>query len=312
MNLVLIIVLLVVLAVFAAMTAIFRWLAWTREVEERLAESFKPVAAEISGRKAVADSFNNRLRRLSFGEQIERQLTAADSNLSVGEFVMLRVGFALGGFVGGWLIAGQPVAGIPLAILGWMLPSYQLRRKQSKRAKEFGNQLPDMLSMLVGSLRAGYGLLHAISVVEDEMPAPIGPEFGRALKETALGFSIGDALDRLVERVQNDDLALIVTAIHIQNEVGGSLAEVLETITNTIRERIQLKGEVRALTAQARITGSVLTGLPFLVGTVLMLLNPEYIMEIFQPGWPLLIPASAVVMVILGNILMRKLTQIEY
>ena len=312
MNLVLIIVLLVVLAVFAAMTAIFRWLAWTREVEERLAESFKPVAAEISGRKAVADSFNNRLRRLSFGEQIERQLTAADSNLSVGEFVMLRVGFALGGFVGGWLIAGQPVAGIPLAILGWMLPSFQLRRKQSKRAKEFGNQLPDMLSMLVGSLRAGYGLLHAISVVEDEMPSPIGPEFGRALKETALGFSIGDALDRLVERVQNDDLALIVTAIHIQNEVGGSLAEVLETITKTVRERIQLKGEVRALTAQARITGSVLTGLPFLVGTVLMLLNPDYIMEIFQPGWPLLIPASAVVMVILGNILMRKLTQIEY
>lgn len=312
MNPVLIIVLLVVLAVFAAMAAIFRWLAWTREVEERLAESFKPVAAEISGRKAVADGFNNRLRRLSFGERIERQLTAADSNLSVGEFLMLRVGFALGGFAGGWLIAGQPAAGIPLAIVGWMLPSFQLRRKQSKRAKEFGNQLPDMLSMLVGSLRAGYGLLHAISVVEDEMPTPIGPEFGRVLKETALGFSIGDALDRLVDRVQNDDLALIVTAIHIQNEVGGSLAEVLETITKTIRERIQLKGEVRALTAQARITGSVLTGLPFLVGTVLMLLNPEYVMEIFKPGWPLLIPASAVVMVILGNILMRKLTQIEY
>ncbi len=86
-----------------------------------------------------------------------------------------------------------------------------------------------MLSMLVGSLRIGYGLLHAISVVKDEMPAPIGPEFGR-VRETALGFSIGDALDHLVERVQNDDLALIVTAIHIQNEVGGSLAEVLETI----------------------------------------------------------------------------------
>ncbi len=132
------------------------------------------------------------------------------------------------------------------------------------------------------------------------------------LRETALGFSIGDALDHLVERVQNDDLALIVTAIHIQNEVGGSLAEVLETISQTIRERIQLKGEVNALTAQARITGSILTALPFLVGTALMLLNPEYMMGIFQPGWPLIIPTAAVIMVIFGNILMRKLTQIEY
>ncbi len=312
MNPILIIVLLVVLAIFAAMTAIFRWLAWTREVEERLAESFKPVAAEISGRKAMASGLNNRLRGLAFGERIERQLAAADSNLSVGEFVLLRVGLGLAGMVAGWVITGRPIAGVPLLALGWMLPGLQLSRKQSKRAKDFGNQLPDMLTMLVGSFRAGYGLLHAISVVKDEMPSPIGPEFGRVLKETALGFSIGDALDRLVERVDNDDLELIVTAVHIQNEVGGSLAEVLETISSTIRERIQLKGEVRALTAQARITGSVLTGLPILVGMVLMLINPDYMMGIFQPGWPLLIPVSAVIMVIIGNVLMRKLTKIEY
>ncbi|MDI9548508.1 MAG: type II secretion system F family protein [Chloroflexota bacterium] len=312
MNPVLLIVLLIILAVMAAMIAIYRWLAWTREVEERLAESFKPVAAEVRNRRTMAAGLDSRLRRLSFAERLERQLAAADSNLSVSEFVMLRIGLALAGFLAGWVIAGVPAAGVPLLILGWLLPSFQLRRKQAKRNKDFGNQLPDMLSMLVGSLRAGYGLLHAISVVKDEMPAPIGPEFGRVLRETALGFSIGDALDHLVERVQNDDLALIVTAIHIQNEVGGSLAEVLETISQTIRERIQLKGEVNALTAQARITGSILTALPFLVGTALMLLNPEYMMGIFQPGWPLIIPTAAVIMVIFGNILMRKLTQIEY
>ena len=132
------------------------------------------------------------------------------------------------------------------------------------------------------------------------------------MKETALGYSIGDALDHLVNRVENEDLDMIVTAIHIQSEVGGSLADVLETIAATIRERIQLKGEVRAMTAQQSITGTVLSGLPFVVGTALMLVNPEYMMALFQPGWILAVPAAAVVMVIIGNIMMRKMTKIAY
>jgi tight adherence protein B len=144
------------------------------------------------------------------------------------------------------------------------------------------------------------------------MPVPIGPEFGRVVKETALGYSIGDALDHLVARVENEDMDMIVTAIHVQTEVGGSLADVLESITATIRERIQLKGEVRAMTAQQRITGTVLTGLPFVVGTMLMLMNPAYMMPLFQPGWILVLPASAVVMVLIGNMLMRSMTKIEF
>jgi tight adherence protein B len=192
-----------------------------------------------------------------------------------------------------------------------MGPGIWLQTKKNRRAKAFGSQLPDMLTMLTGSLRAGYGLLYAISVVEKEMPEPIATEFGRVVRETALGYSLGDALDHLVERVQNDDLELIVTAVHIQSEVGGSLADVLDTISRTIRERIQLKGQIRAITSQQTMTGTVLSALPFVMGTLLFLLSPDYMSGILQPGWPMLLPISAAVMVVLGNIVMKQVTKIE-
>jgi tight adherence protein B len=311
MNWVLLIAAMVMLAVYAAMVGVYRWLGWTRQVEERLTGSLAPVEAEMGNRRVLRDRLDSRLRRLSFAERLERQLVAADSNMSVSEFMLMRLGVAAGAFVLGWAIAGQPIAGLLLALIGWLLPGMWLRRRESRRARDFANQLPDMLTMLIGSLRAGYGLLYAITIVEKEMPNPIATEFGRVIKETALGYSLGDALDHLVQRVQNDDLALIVTAIHIQNEVGGSLAEVLETISRTIRERVQLKGQIRAITAQQQITGSILSALPFLLGTVLFLMSPDYMMGIFTPGWPLIIPVSAAIMVIFGNLIMRKVTKID-
>jgi tight adherence protein B len=168
-----------------------------------------------------------------------------------------------------------------------------------------------MLTMLTGSLRAGYGLLYAISVIEKEMPEPIASEFGRVLKETALGYTLSDALDHLVARVQNDDLELVVTAVHIQSEVGGSLADVLETISKTIRERIQLKGQIRAMTSQQAMTGNLLSALPLLIGTAFFFINPDYMSSMLQPGWPMFMPITAVVMVIFGNIVMKQVTKIE-
>ncbi len=302
---------LVMTAIYAAMVGFYRWLGWTRDVEQRMAESMKPVAAEQGSHGALADRVNKRLSRMSFAERIERQLVAADSSQSVGEFLLMRFGVTLGAFVVGWLISGMAISGLALSVVGWMIPGIYLSRKQAKRAKAFADQLPDMLTMLIGSLRAGYGLLYAVSVVEKEMPEPISSEFGRVVRETALGYSIGDALDHLVERMQNDDLAMMVTAVHIQNEVGGSLADVLEIISKTIRDRIQLKGQIRAITSQQRMTGSLLTGMPFIVAVILMVINPEYIMALFQPGWILAIPVGATFMVIVGNVVMRRVTTID-
>jgi tight adherence protein B len=131
------------------------------------------------------------------------------------------------------------------------------------------------------------------------------------VREVGLGFSLKDALAHLVRRVDSDDLELMITAINIQHEVGGNLAQILETISDTIRERVRLKGEIQVMTASQRLTSYMLVGLPIIVGVIMTLLNPNYMMGMFQPGWPLLIPISAGVMMVFGFLLTRKMMDVE-
>ncbi|MCX6045375.1 MAG: type II secretion system F family protein [Chloroflexi bacterium] len=311
MNLVFIITLFVTIAIFLVFAGLHRWLSASSEVQQRLMGANLQPGIELSNRNKLNAQVNKRLGRLSFAAQIERQLTMADSSWTVAEYLMLRLGCALGLFLLGWLFSGNVIGGLLLAIVGWSAPSFYIRHLQAKRSKNFGEQLPDMLNLLVGSLQAGYGLMYACNIVRQEMPEPIATEFGRVMKETSLGYTLDQAFGHMVERLQNDDLALVVAAINVQNEVGGSLAEILATISETIRERVKLKGEIRVLTAQQRMTGLILSLLPFGVGTLIMLINPGYMMPMFQPGWTLLLPAVATVMIIFGNITMQWVTKIE-
>lgn len=302
---------LVMVAIFFTFIGIQRWMRQQGEVERRLSASFGD-DIELRRRNVLTDQVTQTLGNSSMAARLDRQLAAADIKMTASEFLMIR--FGLTGFLllVGWLIAGYLLGGLLLAGLGWLVPGMVLKHYQAKRSRDFANQLPDMLNLLVGSLRAGYGLLHACNVVKSEMPDPIAAEFDRLIKEVSLGFSITSALNHMVDRLNDEDLSLIVTSIQVQNEVGGSLADVLETISGTIRERIRLKGQIRVMTSQQRATGWVLTGLPFATGTFLMLINPEYMMEMFQPGWPMLIPVAATIMVILGNLAMRWAMKIDY
>ena len=311
MNVLLIITICVTLAVFLVMIGIYRWLRWSGEVQQRLAGVTTSTGGNISAGKAFTGQVNRSIGRLSFAERIEKQLVVANSNLNVAEYMMIRLGVAGIGLVLGALISSQLIGGILLAIVGWIIPGLWLSRQEAKRNKAFAEQLPDMLSLLVGSLRAGYGLLHACNVIRQEMPEPISSEFGRVVKETTLGYSLDDALDHMTARVQNEDFDLVVTAVHVQNEVGGSLADILETITGTIRERIKLNGEIRVMTSQQRLTGWILSALPLFVGTILTLVNPDYMSELFKPGWQLLIPITAAGMILIGNLAMRWLMKVE-
>jgi tight adherence protein B len=310
MNPVLLTGCLVALSVFCLFVAVYRRLRWSDAVEERLTTS--AATAEIGPqRRPIADRINRHLGHTSMAARVEGKLAAANVHLTVAEYWIIQACCACVGLIIGWLVSGLLLSGLLLAIFGWMLPNLIVQRQQAKRRKAFGDQLPDMLSLLVGSLRAGYGLLHACRVIQHEMPDPMGPEFNQVLQEIALGYSIGDALDHLVERMDNEDLELMVSAIHIQSEVGGSLAEVLDTISETIRERIKLQGEIRAITSQQRVAGWLMTGLPIALGTAMMLINPDYMMALFQPGWILIIPIGAVVMIVIGNIAIRWVTKIE-
>lgn len=311
MNPILAIPLLASFAIFCLLIGIYKWMGWAREVEDRLAEEFTSSPQEANLRPSKSSTIDTRLNGTSSGARIQKQLVAANSSLTVKEFMLIRVGLAAAGLLLGWAISHQLLGGAAVAIVGWALPPMQLRRQISKRFKQFNELLPDVLSLLVGSLRAGYGLLHALMVIVDEMPDPISSEFDRVVRETSLGYTMDDALDHLVDRMGSDDLELMVTAVHIQNEVGGNLAEVLATITETIRDRIQLMGEIRVMTTSQRATGGILSAMPFAMGTILMLINPAYMMEMFQPGWPLLIPAGALIMIGMGNVVMRKVMQFE-
>jgi len=304
---------LVSLTVFFMLVGIYKWLTWTREIDERFELSVQTrFLDDWGGSSTSLEDLHRQLVQSSLFNNMRQDLQRADLKLTVYEYLAIRMGIIVLLLVVGLLVSSNLVGGVLLALVGWIGPSIWVRNRRENRRKLFDTQLTDVLNLLVSSLHAGYGLQQALSIIVKEMPDPAAAEFGRVLRESQLGYSLGDALDHLVERIQSDDLALIVTAIHIQSEVGGSLAEVIQSISETILERIRINGEIRTLTAEQRMSGTILTALPFILGTVFMLINPEYMMGMFQPGWPLLIPIIATLMTITGYLIMRQMLKLDF
>ncbi len=253
-----------------------------------------------------------------FGPGLATALVRADVPLTVSEFVLIQLAAALVGFLIGVLRIGPalgpaigPIAGLALAVVFGAIPWVYVQVKQAHRRRMITEQLPDVLTLLVGSLRSGQGLSQAIAVLDQEVPPPAGDEFGRVNRAMELGMSVQDALWDMAQRVGSDDLDLVVTAITVQYEMGGNLAETLETIANTVRDRINLLREIRVLTAQQRYTGYVLALLPLITGILLFIVNPEYMGRLFEPGMVRVLPAGAVLLQIVGYIAMNRIVDIE-
>ncbi|MDW8100349.1 MAG: type II secretion system F family protein [Anaerolineae bacterium] len=305
-------------AVLAFFVGIYRLSSTEAKIEARL----ESVPATFTPRRMPRDERRVRdgklrgfwslvLRPLSaYTKRVEIELTRANLKLTATEYMLFSAGLISVSFLVGMAFTRQVIPGLALAALATQVPRFYLRRLQNQRLKAFQEQLPDVLNLLVSSLRAGYGLLHAMEVVAQEMPNPSAEEFSKVVRETALGFSLPEALAHLVRRVDSDDLELIATAIAVQHEVGGNLAEILETIGNTIRERVRIKGEISVMTTQQRITGYVLSAMPFILGVILLVINPDYMMTIFQPRW-IFIPGIALGMMILGNWMIRRILNQE-
>jgi tight adherence protein B len=247
-----------------------------------------------------------------FAASMATDLARANLPLTVPEYALLHLAVAALLFLVVLVLTRQLLLGMLAAVIGLFLPRVYVRRREAKRLVAFQDQLPDVLTLLVGSLRSGYGITIAMDTVAKQMPPPSGEEFGRVVREVGLGVSATQAMQNLVRRVRSDDLDLVVTAISIQYEVGGNLATILETISGTIRDRIRLKGQLRVLTAQQSMQRTILTLLPVAIGLIVYVLNPEYILALFTPGWTLLIPITAVVLVILGSLVMGKLSKVEF
>ncbi len=198
-----------------------------------------------------------------------------------------------------------------LGSLGWILPGIIVKLRRTKRYKLFNEQLGDGIVLISNSLKAGYSFLQAVDSIATEMPPPISDEFKKVLKELRLGVDTEKALENLLERVDLEDLELVVTAVMIQREIGGNLSEILDNISGTIRGRIKLKGEIRTLTAQGRISGIVISMLPIALGGVLFVINPEYIMTLFRNKYGLIIVGVSILNQIIGAIAINKIVKIE-
>jgi tight adherence protein B len=252
---------------------------------------------------------NNMLSGLA-SEKLSLQLVSANWPITETEYVLIRVAGVIVAFSLGLLISRMVVSGIGLAAVALFIPDLLLKRAISQRQMNFGKQLVDVLILMTGAVRAGYSLPQAIEVVSKELKAPAADEFRRVKHEIGLGLSLSQALTNLVARMENDDLYLVVTAININSQVGGNIVTMLDAVTETIRERVRLFSEVRVLTAQQRFGSYVLTFMPIAMAAVLFFINPEYMMRLFQPQI-ICIPIGALLMVIIGNIAVRRMAKIE-
>ncbi|MTI68388.1 MAG: secretion system protein [Firmicutes bacterium] len=200
---------------------------------------------------------------------------------------------------------------IIFSILGLLIPKQIIKIRKNKRYKMFNNQLGDAIVLISNSLKAGHSFLQAIDSAAREMPEPINKEFGKVLKEMRLGIPTEQALESLIKRVESDDLELMVTAVLIQRQVGGNLSEILDTISSTIRERVKLKGEIKTLTAQGRLSGIIVSLLPLALGGALFLINPEYLNGLFETKVGIAILIVAILNQLIGIILINKIVKIE-
>ncbi len=283
----------------------------------------KSLRASLFGGRAAA-GVDRVVERRDWGADMARELARADLQLRPSEYLALRTAAVFGAplvafLLGKTLLPGldNPLALLVAVILGWWVPRYWLNRRKAKRLQAFNDHLADTITLVANALRAGASFLQAIELVVRETQPPISTEFNRVIREVNLGLPFEQALNNMVRRVRSEDLELMTTAISIQHQVGGNLAEILDSIAFTIRERIRIIGEIRVLTAQQRMSGYVVAGLPIFLMAMLSVIAPDFMAPMFGEPLILGIPLG-VIMLVFGGILMfigfmaiRRIVDIE-
>jgi tight adherence protein B len=264
----------------------------------------------------IADTINRALEGRKVAVDLSTHLARADLKLTVGEFLAVQLIVAVGAGVVGYVGAQTIILGLLAAVIGWFAPRWFVSIRQGQRLKAFNNQLGDALNLMVNGLRSGYSVLQAMEAVAREMPSPIAVEFARVVQEVQLGVTVEQSLANMIRRINSEDLDLVVTAVNVQREVGGNLAEILDVISFTIRERVRIKGEIQTLTAQGRYSGYVISLLPIVLALVLFCINRSYISRLFTStgmagycGWAMVV--CGLLMIVSGFIAIQRIVNIE-
>lgn len=289
--------------------------ALLKEDEERNRKKAGGASPFLSGLGNIFTTFTPDGAVKAFQERLEK----ADVPLRPNEFAALVFLAACGGFLFGvvsYRTTSNPrFAGILFAVIGAIAPFVWLRLQAWRRLRTFNMQMLDTLLLLSNAIKAGYSLLQAMEMIARESPPPMGKEFARVVRETGLGVTVEDALLNMRNRVPSDDLDLMVTVVLIQRQIGGNLSEILDKIGHTIRERAKIMGQISTLTAQGRISGAVIGGMPIGLGFIISLINPAYINVLFTyddgaiKGWYLII--LGIVFEAIGFFVIWKIIDIE-
>ncbi|MEK6619773.1 MAG: type II secretion system F family protein [Chloroflexota bacterium] len=243
-------------------------------------------------------------------KKVQRDLARANLKLKVSEYYYIRLGLMLGLALVLGVFRG-PIFGVLGAVIGYFLPRFWVGRRIGGRLSAFNKQLPDTIVLLSNSLRAGSSFLQSIELVSRESAPPMGEEMGRVVREVNLGLAMEEALHNMVRRIKSEDLDLMVTAISIQQQVGGNLAEILDTIAFTIRERVRIKGEVKTLTAQGRVSGYLVAFLPIAIAGMINMISPAFMTPLFTNTIGQILIAVGLVMMSIGFFAIMKITDIK-
>ncbi|TAM59798.1 MAG: secretion system protein F [Chloroflexota bacterium] len=280
--------------------------------------------AQLLANSVALANLNKVVEQRDFGANLSRDLARADLRLKTSEFLGVWAAAVVGLPVLCLLLSpfvtslGNPIVLLVAAIVGFVLPRFWLNRRKSGRLKAFNSRLADTITLIANALRAGSSFLQAVEMVVRETEPPVSTEFGRVIREVNLGLPFEDALNNMVRRVRSDDLELMATAINIQHQVGGNLAEILDSIAYTIRERVRIQGEIRTLTAQQRLSGYVVGFLPIGLVGILFLIAPHFMDPMFRkPPDFLGLPLGLIILCIgglsmaFGFMAIRRIVDIE-
>jgi tight adherence protein B len=300
----------------AAAIVVFFW-SLDRIRKERIARPLAATAPRATPRELVerllrpaADNLSQR-RSASGKPTLTEDLARAGLNITPAEYLLIRIGaVALGALIGLFRF-GFSIGPLVLGLIGFIVPPLVMAFLQRRRQTMFNEQLTGMLQLLSNSLKTGYAIDRALETVASKSQPPVSTEFERVATEITLGTSVEEALSALLLRINSSDLEFIVTAILLHTRVGGNLAEVLDTISDTLRDRLQTKRDMSVLTAQSRASATIITGLPILLALGLYVFVPGYFAPMTSTFVGYLLLGIAAMLVLVGNVLIQRMTTLD-
>ena len=283
--------------------------------EDRLAmmTSSNRQVGQTLGQSLIDGNGEPTLLERQLGRFIDVRRLIDQSGVKIAPAALISASLVAAAIVGvAWTLVGFfIVAAIPMAVMAASIPFLYLMLKRKQRLKKFGQQLPEALDLISRALRSGHSRPSGFHLVAEQIAEPLGPEFGRCYDEQNLGLPLAEALEELTERVPNVDLRFFATAVIIQRQTGGDLAEILDKIARLIRERFQIWGQIQALTGEGRLSGIVLMALPPVLFLVMLRINYEYVMKLFNDPLGQKMLAFAVVMQLIGAYAIRRIVNIK-